>query len=156
MWAFRSVIRRLPIMISPIFGGMLIDHFGIIAGVRIALIVSIFLSAFTILVQRQLREHSNDRTRDVAATAVQRSAGVLAKLARIQSADATFAVKRYPDAFLRTSSLCLGRNFCDGLHRRERSASWRSHDNRDARSHVVHHSHLTLSPINIGASHLLS
>src|SRR5438034_5242577 len=52
----QSVIKRLPIMIAPIFGGMLIDRFGIIGGVRIALIISIFLSALTILVQLQLRE----------------------------------------------------------------------------------------------------
>jgi MFS family permease len=52
----QSVIKRLPIMIAPFFGGMLIDRFGIIGGVRIALVVSIFLSALTILVQRQLRE----------------------------------------------------------------------------------------------------
>src|SRR5881227_420217 len=56
----QSVIKRLPIMIAPIFGGMLIDRFGIIGGVRIALVISIFLSALTILVQRQLREESND------------------------------------------------------------------------------------------------
>jgi MFS family permease len=52
----QSVIKRLPIMIAPFFGGMLIDRFGIIGGVRIALIISIFLSTVTILVQRQLRE----------------------------------------------------------------------------------------------------
>jgi MFS family permease len=60
----QSVIKRLPIMISPILGGMLIDHFGlqpdghinVIPGVRIALIISIFLSIATIFVQRQLRE----------------------------------------------------------------------------------------------------
>jgi MFS family permease len=52
----QSVIKRLPIMIAPVFGGMLIDRFGIIGGVRIALLISIFLSALTILVQRQLRE----------------------------------------------------------------------------------------------------
>src|SRR5437764_12376062 len=51
----QSVIRRLRIMIAPIFGGMLIDRFGIINGVRIALLISIFLFAITILVQRQLR-----------------------------------------------------------------------------------------------------
>src|SRR5262245_13373960 len=66
----QMVVRRLPMMISPILGGILIDHFGIIGGVRIALIVSILLSAMTILVQRLLREQSNDRARDVAATAV--------------------------------------------------------------------------------------
>jgi MFS family permease len=54
----QSVIKRLPIMIAPIFGGMLIDHFGIIPGVRIALLISIFLSALTILVQWQLHDNS--------------------------------------------------------------------------------------------------
>jgi MFS family permease len=52
----QSVIKRLPIMIAPVFGGMLIDRFGIIAGVRIALTISIVLSALTIFVQWQLRE----------------------------------------------------------------------------------------------------
>src|SRR5881397_317013 len=54
----QSVIKRLPIMIAPIFGGMLIDRFGIVGGVRIALLISIFLSAVTILVQRQFRDES--------------------------------------------------------------------------------------------------
>src|SRR5262249_23781423 len=55
----QSVIKRLPIMMAPIFGGMLIDHFGIIPGVRIALLISIFLSALIILVQRQLPDDSD-------------------------------------------------------------------------------------------------
>ena len=65
----QSVIKRLPIMIAPIFGGMLIDRFGIINGVRIALIASIFLSAVTILVQRQLREKPDGEAEVVAAKA---------------------------------------------------------------------------------------
>jgi MFS family permease len=52
----QAVIKRLPIMIAPVFGGMLIDRFGIVLGVRIALLISIFLSALTILAQRQWRE----------------------------------------------------------------------------------------------------
>src|SRR5258705_5588859 len=52
----QSVIKRLQIMIAPVFGGMLIDRFGIVVGVRIALLISIFLSGLTILVQRQWRE----------------------------------------------------------------------------------------------------
>src|SRR5882762_1870956 len=63
----QSVIKRLPIMIAPIFGGMLIDHFGIIPGVRIALVISIFLSALTILVQRQLRDDSKEQMEPVQA-----------------------------------------------------------------------------------------
>jgi len=65
----QSVIKRLPIMIAPIFGGMLIDRFGIIGGVRIGLVVSIFLSALTILVQRQLRDDSDADVRIAAGTA---------------------------------------------------------------------------------------
>jgi MFS family permease len=57
----QSVIKRLPIMIAPIFGGMLIDRFGIVNGVRIGLVVSVFLSAATILLQRQLREEPKEK-----------------------------------------------------------------------------------------------
>ena len=52
----QMVIKRLPIMVAPFFGGILIDRFGVVAGVRIGLIISILLSAGTILVQRQLRD----------------------------------------------------------------------------------------------------
>src|SRR5947208_9493258 len=39
----QSVIKRLPIMIAPGFGGTLIDRFGIIGGVRVPFLISIFL-----------------------------------------------------------------------------------------------------------------
>jgi len=52
----QSVIKRLPIMIAPFFGGLLIDRFGVIGGVRIALIISIVLSGATLLVQRRLQD----------------------------------------------------------------------------------------------------
>jgi len=51
----QSVIRRVPAMISPILGGILIDRFGVVPGVRIALLISILLSAATIFAQWQLR-----------------------------------------------------------------------------------------------------
>src|SRR2546423_2925592 len=54
----QSVIKRLPIMIAPIGGGYLIDRFGIVAGVRIGLVMSIALSGATLMVQWQLRENS--------------------------------------------------------------------------------------------------
>jgi MFS family permease len=52
----QSVIKRLPIMLAPFFGGMLIDRFGVIEGVRIALVISILLSGLTIFLQRQVRD----------------------------------------------------------------------------------------------------
>lgn len=58
----QSVIKRLPIMIAPFFGGILIDRFGVIGGVRIALVISIVLSGATIFVQRELREEPKEQT----------------------------------------------------------------------------------------------
>src|SRR5215471_10365620 len=52
----QMVIKRLPIMIAPFFGGILIDRFGVVVGIRIALIISIVLSGATILVQRQIQD----------------------------------------------------------------------------------------------------
>jgi MFS family permease len=52
----QMVGKRIPIMIAPIFGGMLVDQFGVVRGIRLALIGSILLSALTLLVQRQLRD----------------------------------------------------------------------------------------------------
>ncbi|CAN5372377.1 MFS transporter [soil metagenome] len=52
----QSVIKRLPIMIAPFLGGVLIDRFGMITGVRIGLAISIVLSLATIGVQRQARD----------------------------------------------------------------------------------------------------
>src|SRR5204863_3241729 len=58
----QSVIKRLPIMIAPFFGGLLIDRFGVIGGVRIALVISIVLSGAAIFVQRQIRDEPKEET----------------------------------------------------------------------------------------------
>src|ERR1700738_5177812 len=58
----QSVIKRLPIMIAPFFGGILIDHFGVIGGVRIALVISIVLSAAAIFLQRQISDEPKEET----------------------------------------------------------------------------------------------
>jgi len=68
----QSVIKRLPIMIAPLFGGMLIDRFGIINGVRLALLVSIFLSGVTVFVQRQLGAQPLGRARPLGAPKLER------------------------------------------------------------------------------------
>jgi predicted MFS family arabinose efflux permease len=54
--AVQSVIKRLPIVIGPIVGGLLIDQFGMVSGVRIALLVSIALGLITISIQQRIQE----------------------------------------------------------------------------------------------------
>lgn len=56
----QSVIKRLPIMIAPFFGGILIDRFDVVPGVRIALGISILLSGATIFVQRKIIDQKSD------------------------------------------------------------------------------------------------
>jgi len=58
----QSMIKRLPIMIAPFLGGLLIDRFGVIAGVRIALIISIVFSGAAVFVQRQIDEEAKAKT----------------------------------------------------------------------------------------------
>jgi MFS family permease len=52
----QAIIKRVPIMVAPIVGGILIDRLGVITGVRLGLLISIVLSGATIFVQRGLRE----------------------------------------------------------------------------------------------------
>jgi MFS family permease len=52
----QAIIKRIPIMIAPILGGILIDRFGVANGVRIGLVVSILLSGATLLIQRRLQD----------------------------------------------------------------------------------------------------
>jgi predicted MFS family arabinose efflux permease len=68
----QSVITRLPMMIAPFFGGMLIDRFGVIVGVRIALIISILLSAAMIFVQWQLRAQPSSGVQPPGAQKIER------------------------------------------------------------------------------------
>ena len=52
----QAIIKRIPIMVAPIIGGILIDRLGVINGVRVGLLISIVLSAGTIFIQRNLRD----------------------------------------------------------------------------------------------------
>jgi len=61
----QATIKRLPIIVAPFLGGVLIDRFGIVTGVRIGLVVSILLSGATIFMQRRLSEEpSQTRSSD--------------------------------------------------------------------------------------------
>src|SRR5437764_3486606 len=46
------VIKRVPMMVAPLIGGILIDRFGVIPGVRVALIISILLAGATFMALR--------------------------------------------------------------------------------------------------------
>jgi MFS family permease len=52
----QSLIKRLPIVIGPLAGGMLIDRYGVLSGVRAGLVISIVLGLAALLVQRRIQD----------------------------------------------------------------------------------------------------
>jgi len=47
----QSLIRRNPVIIGPVVGGVLLDAFGVVEGVRIGVMISVVLGAAAVLVQ---------------------------------------------------------------------------------------------------------
>jgi MFS family permease len=52
----QSLIKRLPIVIGPLTGGMLIDRYGIGGGVRAGLLISIGMGLVALVVQRHIQD----------------------------------------------------------------------------------------------------
>ncbi|MGH9657478.1 MAG: MFS transporter [Bryobacteraceae bacterium] len=50
----QSLVKRLPIVVGPIAGGVLIDRFGMVEGVRIGLAISIALGAVSLWIQARM------------------------------------------------------------------------------------------------------
>jgi predicted MFS family arabinose efflux permease len=71
----QSLTKRIPIVLGPIGGGLLIDRYGFVAGVRVGLGISIFLGLLAIWLQSRLQEdrppeHAGPTTRGNFLTAV--------------------------------------------------------------------------------------
>jgi MFS family permease len=54
----QSLLKRLPIIIGPVAGGILIDRFGLRGGVQIGALLSILLGGFTIWIQGKIAEEA--------------------------------------------------------------------------------------------------
>ena len=52
----QSLIKRVPIVIGPLIGGMLIDRYGVLGGVRAGLAISIAMGFISIAVQRRIAD----------------------------------------------------------------------------------------------------
>ncbi|HKP85386.1 MAG TPA: MFS transporter [Blastocatellia bacterium] len=59
----QSILKRVPIILSPAIGGLLIARYGLIKGIRISLVITIILSVFAILAQRRFYFASEDKTK---------------------------------------------------------------------------------------------
>jgi MFS family permease len=58
----QATLKRIPIILGPIAGGLLIDRFGIIRGIRFGVIVAIALACVTVAVQWQIQDAPGTRS----------------------------------------------------------------------------------------------
>jgi len=54
----QSLIRRVPVIIGPVVGGVLLDTFGVVEGVRIGVMISVMLAVAALLVQSRFPEQA--------------------------------------------------------------------------------------------------
>lgn len=59
--SIHSLVRRIPMAIGPVLGGLLIARFGIVTGVRLAFVVAACLALVAILVQRRMLDDEPSR-----------------------------------------------------------------------------------------------
>ena len=52
----QSLVRRIPLLVGPVIGGLMIDRPGVVGGVRTGFAVSLFLALVTLFLQQQIRE----------------------------------------------------------------------------------------------------
>lgn len=52
----QATLKRIPIILGPIAGGLLIDRFGIVSGTRFGVVVAIALASVTVVIQWQIQE----------------------------------------------------------------------------------------------------
>lgn len=55
----QSLIRRIPVIIGPVVGGLLLDAFGVIAGVRLGVMISVVLALAALLVQSRFPQQAS-------------------------------------------------------------------------------------------------
>lgn len=51
-FTIQSILKRVPVMIAPVVGGVIIASRGVVAGVHLGLIITLVLAAFTVLIIR--------------------------------------------------------------------------------------------------------
>jgi len=52
----QSLVKRIPILVGPVLGGMLLDSLGVMPGMRVGLLVAIGLGTVALLVQSRIHE----------------------------------------------------------------------------------------------------
>jgi MFS family permease len=72
-FSVQSILKRVPILIAPTLGGLLIAAHGVLSGVRTGLVISIGLAAGTLLIVRRMRLDRRSESADSGIVSVWRS-----------------------------------------------------------------------------------
>ena len=88
----QSILKRVPIMIAPTIGGLLITSYGVVPGVRISLVIAVALGLAAILAQRRL----------YAVTIEAKESASIKLLAQFRNLDGALKRLLISDIFIRT------------------------------------------------------
>jgi len=88
----QAILKRVPVMVSPVIGGLLIARLGLVQGIRVSLLITIVLTLIAILTQRRLYKVR-------AADAIVASLNLLAQFRALHSVLKRLLVS---DIFIRT------------------------------------------------------
>ncbi len=64
--SMHSIVRRIPMMLGPIIGGVLITTFGIVIGIKISFFISIVLCVVGIFFQQQFSNDKKEQTESIS------------------------------------------------------------------------------------------
>jgi MFS family permease len=62
--SLHSLVRRIPMALGPLIGGILIDHYGVVDGIRISFIIAFILGILSTVIQ-QFTIKRDDQQRDI-------------------------------------------------------------------------------------------
>jgi MFS family permease len=86
----QSMTKRIPVIIGPVVGGLLMDRYGLLTGFRIGLVISIFFGALSMWMQSKLREET---------PAIPKAPGAF--LATVRSFDSRLKLLLFSDILIR-------------------------------------------------------
>lgn len=87
-FAYQSIVRRIPIVVAPVVGGIIITHFGTLGGTRIAIWCGAAIAAFALILQAVRYRIPMDAAEPIAMRTLLRDAPALpAKLKALLLSD---------------------------------------------------------------------
>jgi len=121
--SMHSLVRRIPMALGPVLGGVLIGLFGEKDGIRLAFVLAFILGGVSLVLQQAMIADSEKRVRQAEGNPLRAMRSMSAALRNLLTS--------HSGTFLRTNPLCLRRRVVRQGERHNRLAVWHIDHHRD-------------------------